>query len=91
MISRFNTKKRIWQYAVTFMPIVRRHLAVISAVAAIGLVIVGMVRLQLESTRTARVAVLHTHAVLHTIDRLYAEILNAESSQRGFIVTGSKE
>ena len=54
------------------------------------LLLVGMLTyLSIQRTRTARVSVRHMDAVFAALDSLYTDLLDAETAQRGFVITGS--
>ena len=46
---------------------------------------------QIQRTRAERVLVIHTDAVIEAVDAVLADLLNAETRQRGYVITGVPE
>ena len=54
------------------------------------LLLVGILTyLSIQRTRAARVSVRHMDAVYTGVDSLYTDLLDAETAQRGYVITGS--
>jgi signal transduction histidine kinase len=54
------------------------------------LLLVGILTyLSIQRTRTARASVRHMDAVFAALDSLYTDLLDAETAQRGYVITGS--
>lgn len=65
-------------------------MAVIVCMLLLGGFIAALVLARLDSAAQARRMIAHTYEVLFEIDNLYAQIVSAESSQRGYVATGQQ-
>jgi len=65
-----------------------QHLAAVVVPAVVVLVFAGLVYVGLSAQVEGRAEVAHTHRVIESVERVLARLTDAETGQRGYLLTG---